>query len=56
MLEKHDFLFPGWQKIYENDPYKILKNKGSSLTEAEMSDLVLGGETAMWTEQVNIHK
>ena len=45
-------LLAGWQRQYENDLYKILKDKGSSLTETEMKGLILGGETAMWSEQV----
>ena len=38
--------------MYMNDLYKILEDKETGLTEAEMKELVLGGETAMWSEQV----
>ncbi len=39
-----------WQKLYDNDPKKILA--GFGITEAKKQKLVLGGEAAMWSEQV----
>ncbi|XP_014206316.1 chitooligosaccharidolytic beta-N-acetylglucosaminidase [Copidosoma floridanum] len=40
----------GWQKVYENAPMKILQNQGFS---REQKPLVLGGEAALWSEQVD---
>ena len=39
-----------WQKLYNNDPKKILADFG--ITDQSKMKLVLGGESAMWTEQV----
>ena len=39
-----------WQKLYHNDPKKILADFG--ITDQRKLDLVLGGESAMWSEQV----
>lgn len=44
-------LFLGWQHIYNNNPYEIIRNKSIPLTE-EVKERVLGGEAAMWSEQV----
>jgi hypothetical protein len=44
-------LASGWQEQYENDLYAILTEHGVELTE-EVRNLVLGGEVAMWSEQV----
>jgi hypothetical protein len=35
-----------------NDPYKMMTDRGIELTE-KVKAQVLGGEVAMWTEQVN---
>jgi hypothetical protein len=43
----------GWQKIYSNDVYKLITDRGVELTE-KVKKQVLGGEVAMWSEQVNI--
>jgi len=40
-----------WQKLYENDPKQILENFG--ITDESKLKLVLGGESAMWSEQVD---
>jgi hypothetical protein len=42
----------GWQLQYMNDLYAMLEARGVTLTPM-VKALVLGGETAMWTEQVN---
>ena len=39
-----------WQKFYENDPKKILEYFG--ITDLKKQKLVIGGEAAMWSEQV----
>ncbi len=44
--------YKGWQLIYSNDPYDRLGNVGVPLTK-EKKALVLGGEAAMWSEQVD---
>ena len=44
-------ILSGWQKIYSNDPYKMLEMRNITLTEDKKRQ-VLGGEVAMWTEQV----
>lgn len=46
--------YKGWQRVYDNSPVRILTNATSS---KEVEDflkqgLVLGGEAAMWSEQV----
>ena len=46
--------FSGWQKIYQNDPYEMLEMRNVILTE-EKKKQVLGGEVAMWTEQVDTY-
>ena len=43
--------YKGWQQVYTNDPYKLLADRGVRLTE-KTRELVLGGEVAMWSEQV----
>ena len=43
--------YKGWQKIYQNDPYELLKKRYVDLTE-EKKKQVLGAEIAMWSEQV----
>ena len=40
-----------WQKIYMNDPYKLISDRNITLTD-EIKKQVLGGEVAMWGEQV----
>lgn len=39
----------GWQKVYNNSPHDIALN----LTASKHVNLILGGEAAMWTEQVD---
>ena len=41
-----------WQKLYDNDPKKILEDFG--ITDPNKLKLVLGGESAMWSEQVSL--
>ncbi len=40
-----------WQKFYDNDPKEILADFG--ITDPVKQKLVLGGEAAMWSEQVS---
>jgi hypothetical protein len=51
MAVKNILLYLGWQTVYENDLYKILENHGATLS-PELKAQVLGGEVALWTEQV----
>jgi len=44
---------PGWQKIYSNDLYNLLRIRNVTLTDA-VKILVLGGEAAIWSEQVRL--
>lgn len=41
--------YKGWQAVYDNSPTKIAAN----LTTSYDPDLILGGEAALWTEQVD---
>ncbi|XP_063598449.1 chitooligosaccharidolytic beta-N-acetylglucosaminidase-like [Penaeus indicus] len=41
--------YKGWQKVYDNSPHAIATN----LTGSPQSDLILGGEAALWSEQVD---
>ncbi|XP_034947252.1 chitooligosaccharidolytic beta-N-acetylglucosaminidase [Chelonus insularis] len=41
--------YKGWQKVFMNSPSKILKQKNL----ASKSHLILGGEAALWSEQVD---
>ncbi|XP_008558028.1 chitooligosaccharidolytic beta-N-acetylglucosaminidase [Microplitis demolitor] len=41
--------YKGWKKIYENSPLKIVKEHGVE----NKKHLILGGEVALWTEQVD---
>lgn len=42
--------YKGWQKVYDNSPVKIATN----LTNGNYDrNLILGGEVALWTEQVD---
>ncbi|XP_071535259.1 chitooligosaccharidolytic beta-N-acetylglucosaminidase-like isoform X2 [Panulirus ornatus] len=41
--------YKGWQKVYDNSPHKIATN----LTGSSHTDLILGGEAALWSEQVD---
>ena len=44
--------YKGWQTVYENDPYTILKtHRVANLDEAKRN--ILGAEVAMWTEQTD---
>ncbi len=43
---------PGWQKVYENDLYAMLEKRHVVLSESKKKQ-VLGGEVAMWSEQVD---
>ncbi|XP_072160633.1 chitooligosaccharidolytic beta-N-acetylglucosaminidase isoform X1 [Bemisia tabaci] len=46
--------FIPWQKVYENDPMKLLSSLGVDATPATRR-LVLGAEAALWTEQADEH-
>ncbi|KAG7167815.1 chitooligosaccharidolytic beta-N-acetylglucosaminidase-like [Homarus americanus] len=41
--------YKGWQKVYDFSPYEIAINQ----TGADQRDLIMGGEAALWTEQVD---
>ncbi|MPC41686.1 Chitooligosaccharidolytic beta-N-acetylglucosaminidase [Portunus trituberculatus] len=41
----------GWQKVYDNSPHQMALN----LTKSTYANLILGGEAALWTEQVDDH-
>ncbi|XP_046459257.1 chitooligosaccharidolytic beta-N-acetylglucosaminidase-like [Daphnia pulex] len=41
--------YSGWQKVYENSPRKLITN----FNETFNSHQILGGEAAIWTEQVD---
>ncbi|KAK3884866.1 hypothetical protein Pcinc_010885 [Petrolisthes cinctipes] len=41
--------YSGWQKVYDNSPHAIAK----ALTNSTHANLILGGEAALWTEQVD---
>ena len=45
--------YKGWQLFYDNNPFVILKNLNVTLNDSGKMDLVLGGESAMWSEQVS---
>lgn len=40
----------GWQKAYENSPRKLIVN----FNETFSREKILGGEAALWSEQVNL--
>lgn len=42
----------GWQKVYENDPMKLLKSLGVEAEEG-VASLVLGQEATLWTEEAD---
>ncbi|KAJ8684485.1 hypothetical protein QAD02_020277 [Eretmocerus hayati] len=42
--------YKGWQKVYDNSPLQILDKQGLS---QDYKHLVLGGEAALWSEQVD---
>jgi len=42
--------YKGWQKVYDNSPRAIYRDQGGN---SENEDLILGGEAAMWSEQVD---
>ncbi len=44
----------GWQLQYDNDLYGLLEQRGFDTSDEAIRSLVLGGETAMWSEQVTI--
>ena len=46
-------ILSGWQKIYSNDPYKMLEMRNITLTE-DIKGQVLGGEAAMWAAKVKL--
>ena len=46
-------ILSGSQKIYSNDPYKMLEMRNITLTE-EKKRQVLGGEVAMWAAKVKL--
>lgn len=41
--------YKGWQTVYDNSPHDI----ALALTGSPHTDLILGGEAAMWTEQAD---
>ncbi|XP_042883444.1 chitooligosaccharidolytic beta-N-acetylglucosaminidase-like [Penaeus japonicus] len=41
--------YKGWQTVYDNSPHAI----ATDLTGSPQADLILGGEAAMWSEQVD---
>ena len=43
--------YSGWQKVYDNSPHQMALN----LTKSTYANLILGGEAALWTEQVDDH-
>lgn len=44
----------GWQKVYGNDPMKLLTSLGVNLeTEKGVKSLVLGEEATLWTEEAD---
>jgi len=49
--------YKGWQVVYENSPREMYRSQGG---DPARESLILGGEAAMWTEQVDgaavIHK
>ena len=49
--------YKGWQTVYDNSPRRLYRGQGGSPANEE---LILGGEAAMWTEQVDsaaiVHK
>jgi len=49
--------YKGWQVVYENSPKKMYRSQGGN---PARESLILGGEAAMWSEQVDgaavIHK
>lgn len=47
--------YKGWQGMYDFDLYEVLKNHKVELTDYVRA-LVLGGEVAMWSEQVIISR
>ena len=50
--ENHDlYIVSAWQKIYMNDPYKLISDRNITLTD-DIKKQVVGGEVAMWGEQV----
>eukprot|EP00088_Acartia_fossae_P031560 TRINITY_DN3242_c0_g1_i11.p1 TRINITY_DN3242_c0_g1~~TRINITY_DN3242_c0_g1_i11.p1 ORF type:complete len:644 (-),score=150.03 TRINITY_DN3242_c0_g1_i11:691-2586(-) len=42
--------YKGWQLAYDNNPRQIYRDQGGS---PDKEDLILGGEAAMWSEQVD---
>lgn len=45
----------GWQKVYDNDPMKLLKAVGVDVEDKEqgVKSLVLGQEATLWTEEAD---
>ncbi len=39
--------------MYENDLYGLLEERGFDMNNKDLRELVLGGETNMWSEQVD---
>ena len=42
----------GWKTVYQNSPRKMVKNFG--LSWPKYKNQILGGEAAMWSEQVGV--
>ena len=42
----------GWKTVYQNSPRKMVKNFG--LSWPKYKNQILGGEAAMWSEQVDV--
>jgi len=45
--------FKSWHQVYMSDSREWIKEQGVDITEAKARELILGGETAMWTEQTS---
>ena len=46
-----NFIYTGWQEIYENNPRKAYKSSPAYVEKNEQN--IIGGEACMWTETVS---